>query len=293
MIIPQIAENLTRSGTYNLPKHCPCCGTELTVKVSPSGVRDLFCPNEECIARHAKKIARYCDKNAMNIDGLSASVIENMMAYGWVQSFKDLYHLDLYRDEIISRPGFGADRYHSIMEEIERSRHCHMYQFLIGIGIPNLGNEAAKTLHQYYYGSFEKFEKAVAEDFRFSRIEGISDVVDRSIHAWFADKKNIRMINALKTEVEFIDKTDIIKEKDNPFLDTTVVVTGTFESFSREGIVSLLTALGAKVEDHVTENTDYLIYGAVPGGKKISFAIKYGVNMLSEKGFGEILGTDK
>jgi DNA ligase (NAD+) len=73
----------------------------------------------------------------------------------------------------------------------------------------------------------------------------------------------------------------------------TVVVTGTFESFSREGIVSLLTALGAKVEDRVTENTDYLIYGAVPGGKKISFAIKYGVNMLSEKGFGEILGTDK
>lgn len=293
MIIPQIAENLTRSGTYKLPKHCPCCGTELTVKVSPSGIRDLYCPNEECIARHAKKIARFCDKNAMNINGLSASVIENMMAYGWVQSFKDLYHLDLYRDEIISRPGFGADRYHSIMEEIERSRYCHMYQFLIGIGIPNLGNEAAKTLHQYYYGSFEKFEKAVAEDFRFSRIEGISDVVDRSIHAWFADKKNIRMINALKTEVEFIDKTDIIKEKDNPFLDTTVVVTGTFESFSREGIVSLLTALGAKVEDHVTENTDYLIYGVVPGGKKISFAIKYGVNMLSEKGFGEILGTDK
>jgi hypothetical protein len=140
-------------------------------------------------------------------------------------------------------------------------------------------------LHQYYYGSFEKFEKAVAEEFRFSRIEGISDVVDRSIHAWFADKKNIRMINALKTELEFIGRTDIINEKENPFLDTTVVVTGTFESFSREGIVSLLTALGAKVEDHVTENTDYLIYGAVPGGKKISFAIKYGVNMLSEKGF--------
>ena len=168
-----------------------------------------------------------------------------------------------------------------------------MYQFLVGIGIPNLGNEAATTLHQYYYGSFDKFEKAVAENFRFSRIEGISDAVDRSIHAWFADKKNIRMINALKTELEFIGRTDIINEKENPFLDTTVVVTGTFESFSREGIVSLLTALGAKVEDHVTENTDYLIYGAVPGGKKISFAIKYGVNMLSEKGFGEILGTDK
>ena len=291
MIIPQIADNLTRSGTYKLPKHCPCCGTELTVKLSPSGVKDLYCPNEECIARHARKIARYCDKNAMDIDGLSASVIENMMAYGWVQSFKDLYHLDLHRDEILSRPGFGADKYQAMMKAIEESRHCHMYQFLVGIGIPNLGSEAAKTLHQYYYGNFRKFEEAISENFNFARIAGISEATSRSIHTWFSDKTNIRIINSLIPELKFISKTDIIKDKENPFLDTNVVVTGSFESFSREGIIELLTALGAKVCDNVTEEVNYLIYGAVPGGKKISNAIKFGVNMISEKNFAEMLGT--
>ncbi len=289
MVIPQIAENKMMSGTYELPKFCPCCGEELTIKFNQRGIKELYCPNEECIARHSQRIARFCDKNAMNIEGLSASTIERMMAYGWIKGYKDIYHLDLHRDEIVSTPEFGVDRYNAIHEAIEKSRSCNMFQFLVGLGINILGTETARILHRYYYGSMEDFLAAVKDGFSFSHIAGISEALERSIYSWFEDEKNVRNLKALMSELTFIGKSRELGGKNNPFEDTTVVVTGTFNSFSREGILDLLTSLGALTSDNVTEDTDYLIYGAVPGSKKIGLAIQYGVNMLSETGFAEML----
>ena len=289
MIVPQIAENRMMSGTYELPEYCPCCGEHLIVQTSQSGVRNLYCPNENCLARHAKKVARFCDKSAMNIDGLSAAVIEKMMAYGWIGSYADIYHLDVHRDDIINRPGFGTTRYRELWTEIQSSRKCHMYQFLVGIDIPHLGPEAAKALHQYFYGSMEAFEEAVRKNFAFSHIAEVPAVVEKSIYRWFEDERNVRMMHAVMTELEFIGMHRELDGKQNPFMDTTVVVTGTFENFTREGILELLTTLGAKTTDKVTKDTNYLIYGSVPGNKKVSAAMEYHITMLSEKDFGKMI----
>lgn len=277
------------SGTYELPKFCPCCGDALTIRVTQSGIKELYCPNEECLARHSQRIARFCDKSAMNIEGLSASVVERMMAHGWLKSYKDIYHLDLHRDEIVSSPRFGVDSYHAIWAAVENSRRCHMYQFLVGLGIKHLGPEAAKILHQYYYGSMEDFLKAVQANFHFSHIAGISESLERSICQWFEDEKNVRTMRTVMSELTFIGKSPALDGKQNPFTDATVVVTGTFNNFTREGILDLLASLGARTSTKVTKETDYLIYGAVPGSSKIGFAIQYGINMISEEGFGEML----
>jgi len=252
-------------------------------------VKELYCPNEECIARHSQRIARFCDKKAMNIEGLSTSVVERMMAHGWLKSYKDIYHLDLHRDEIVVSPRFGVDSYNAIWEAVEKSRRCHMYQFLVGLGIKHLGPEAAKILHQYYYGSMDDFLRAVSEGFRFSHIAGIAESLEQNIYEWFEDEGNVRTMRAVMSELSFIGKSKELAGKSNPFMDTTVVVTGTFNNFSREGILDLLTALGARTSVNVTEDTDYLIYGAVPGSRKVGLAIKYGVNMLSEDGFAQML----
>ena len=289
MIVPQIAENRMMSGTYELPEYCPCCGERLTVQTSQSGVRNLYCPNENCLARHAKKVARFCDKSAMNIDGLSASVIEKMMAYGWIGSYADIYHLDVHRDDIINRPGFGTTRYRELWTEIQSSRKCHMYQFLVGIDIPHLGPEAAKALHQYFYGSMEAFEEAVRKNFAFSHIAEVPAIVEKSIYRWFEDESNVRMMHAVMTELEFIGMHRELDGKQNPFMDTTVVVTGTFENFTREGILEILATLGAKTTDKVTKDTNYLIYGSLPGNKKVSAAMENRVTMLSEKDFGKMI----
>lgn len=292
MIIPQVADNLTRSGTYELPRHCPCCGTELTVRITSGGVKELYCPNENCIARNARKIARFCDKNAMNIDGFSASVVENLMAYGWIKGFKDLYQLHLHKEEIINTPGFGPERYLAMEQAIDKSRKCLMRQFLVGIGIPLMGSEAAKLLHQYYYGSMGDFEQAIKDGFRFSHIAGISEAVERSIYTWYEDPMNQKTLHALMAELEFIG-TRASGDGTNPFRDMQVVVTGTFNGFSRSEILELLESLGAITDNTVSENTDYLIYGAMPGSKKVGAALEHGVNMISEKSFAEMLQQNR
>ena len=290
MIVPQIAENRMMSGTYELPEFCPCCGERLTVQTSQGGIRNLYCPNENCLARHAKKVARFCDKSAMNIDGLSASVIEKMMAYGWIGSYADIYHLDVHKDDIINRPDFGMARYRDLWTEIQSSRKCHMYQFLVGIDIPHLGPEAAKALHQYFYGSMEAFEAAVRANFAFSHIAEVPRIVEKSIYRWFEDESNVRMMHAVMAELEFIGMHKELDGKQNPFMDTTVAVTGTFENFTREGILEFLATLGAKTADKVTKDTSYLIYGSVPGNKKVAAAMENRITMLSEKDLGKMIG---
>lgn len=289
MVIPQISENLTRSNTYTLPEFCPSCGEKLTIQVSVGGTRDLYCPNSQCIARNANKIARFCDKNAMDIDGFSASVIEKMIAYGWIRGFKDLYHLHLHADSIISTPGFGPARYNSLIEAVENSRNCSMHKFLIGIGIPLLGPEAAKKLHQYFYGSINDFEDAIKNNFRFSHIAGISEALNCAIYEWYEQPVNRNTLHALMAELNFIGTKKENTNNSNPFFDKQVVVTGTFESFDRATILSLLESLGATTHSGINKSIDYLIYGNLPGSKKIGLAMEHGVTMINEQKFAEML----
>lgn len=292
MIIPQICENLTCSGTYELPKYCPSCGSELTVQVSPGGIKDLYCPNEDCLARHTHRIARYCDRNAMNIDGLSASTIEKMVEHGWIKHFKDLYHLDLYADEILDTPGFGVQKYNEIIDQINKSRICRMHQFLVGIGIPLLGPEAAKALHRYYHGSMADFEDAILQEFRFSRIDGVSDAQNRAIYKWYGEPRNRNLLHALMAELTFLG-TAKASDLENPFQGKNVVVTGTFSNMDRQQLLSLLYALGAITHDRVSETTEYLIYGNLPGSKKVGAAIEKGITMISEQKFAEMLEQNR
>ncbi len=293
MIIPQISENLTRSGTYQLPKYCPSCGEELTVEVSIGGIRELYCPNTDCVARNANKIARFCDKNAMNIDGLSAATIEKMVAYGWIRNYKDIYHLEVHEDSILSAPGFGPNKYNALIEQIENSRKCSMHRFLVGIGIPLLGPEAAKKLHQYFYGSMEKFEDAIKEGFSFTHIEGISESLNSAIYEWYEKPFNQNTLHALMVELEFKGEKKKSEGNSNPFFDKQIVVTGTFENFERPALIKLLESLGAVIHSSVNKSIDYLIYGNLPGSKKIGLAIENGVSMISEQKFAEMLEQNR
>lgn len=292
-IIPQIADNLTRSGTYLLPDYCPSCGEELMIQVSEGGVRNLYCPNEDCVARHANRIARYCDRHAMDIDGFSVSTVEKMIAYGWIKNFPDLYHLDLHEEAICGTPGFGPERYAFLQEQIQKSRCCRLYRFLTGLGIPRLGEEGAKQLHQYYYGSMEAFEDAIREGFSFHHIEGISQKVNESIHQWYQKPANQNLLHALMAELTFEGTSVPTQENGNPFLGKTVAVTGTFERMERNTLISLLESLGAMIAPGVTRDTDYLLFGNLPGSKKVGAAVANGITMINERQFAEMLEQNR
>ncbi len=288
MIIPQILDNFTRSGNYKLPEFCPSCGEKLTVQVSPGGIRDLYCPNTDCLARHANKIARYCDKNAMNIPSLTSRTIEKMIAHGWIKNYKDLYHLDIHASSMASSPDIGPRLTSEILNQVKNSRKCFMRNFLIGIGIPHLGPDAASKLHQYFYGSMLKFEDAINDKFDFSHIEGINHALNNSIHTWYASPLNKNTLHALMAELTFLGESAKTNEQ-NPFLNKNVVVTGTFNNFERPAILGLLTSLGANILSSVDNTTDYLIYGNLPSSKKVGAAIENNINMISEQIFGEML----
>ena len=134
-IIPQLGENLTRSGTAKLPTHCPCCGSTLIEKKTVGGTRWLYCKNPTCPAKLIRKFVHYCDKTRMNIEGISESILGKFVDHGWVKNFGDLYRLDKYKDKIIHTPGFGEKSFARLQKSIEASRSCHLYQFYLLWGL--------------------------------------------------------------------------------------------------------------------------------------------------------------
>ena len=293
MIIPKVEDNLTRSNSFRLPEYCPCCGEKLTVKTSSGGVRNLFCPNEQCIARNARRIARFCDKSAMNIEGLSAVTMENLMARGWVKSYRDLYHLDEHREEIAEAPGFGIASYERIASAVERSRHTTMSRFLIGIGIPMMGVNAARTLEQYYCGNWSDFEAAARDGFPFARIEGISRALEQNIHRWYKDEAEARLWRPVMKELTFSSarRNTGADGSSTALTGKTVVITGVLSSMTRKKATEVLTLLGARVSESVSGNTDVLIVGMNPGGAKLGAAIRNGTKIITESDLAELLGN--
>ena len=121
MIIPQIAENLTRSGVKDIPKVCPVCGGATKISME-NETKTLYCTNPKCQAKHVKSFALFVSRDAMNIEGLSEATLEKFIFHGYVKDFTDLFHLDNYRDEIMTMDGFGEKSFLKLQNSIEKAR---------------------------------------------------------------------------------------------------------------------------------------------------------------------------
>lgn len=318
-IIPQVAKNLTRSGTYRLPDVCPCCGEKLKLRISASGAKNLFCQNAECLSRNTQRLSRFCDKSAMNIRGLSTATLGRLMELGWVRSYADLYHLVDHREEMQNVCALGLSSTEALLSEIEKSRSCSLGQFLLGVGVPHVGPSAAAILDQYYYGAWEPFEAALNQHFAFSHIDGISYSVEQSLHSWYTDPAEEKLWRPLLSELRFEDHrnqsvvpdtfvTSPIQElfsryqpvSDAATLASTgalpsgfsgknVVITGTLSNMTRKEAFQRLRLRGANVCDSVSGRTDYLVVASMPGRKKLNAARANGTTILTEQQFTQML----
>lgn len=108
MIIPQIAENITSSGTAVIPDKCPVCG-ENTQIIESAGASFLYCVNKDCSAKHIKRFEHFCERNALNIEGISMQTLDKFIECGYIKEFEDIYHLDRYEERIVSMDGFGKN----------------------------------------------------------------------------------------------------------------------------------------------------------------------------------------
>lgn len=287
MIIPQIAENLTRSGNIPIPDRCPVCGGAARIHTHDD-TETLYCTNPECPAKHIKAFTLFVSRDALNIDGLSESTLEKMMAHGLVHDFADLYHIDQHRDIITSIDGLGEKSYENLQKSIRNSRRTTISRLLYGLGIPNIGVATARMISRAFGEDMQKISNASLEDMQ--RIEGIGEVTAGLYTEWWAKQDNRRMVDMLLPELdlqkEFADVLDTLKGK-------TFVVTGSLVHFeNRNALKEAIEKLGGKVAGSVSKKTEALINNdAASASSKNRKAGELGIPILSEEAFMEMYGV--
>jgi DNA ligase (NAD+) len=286
MIIPQIADNLTKSGTCKAPKECPACKEETIIKQEDK-VKMVYCPNPKCPVKRLKNFVLAVSRNALDIDGLSEMTLEKFLAKGYIEKLADLYKLSEHKDEIVSMEGFGLRSYEKLIQSLEKSRHSSMPKLIYALGIPGIGRANAKTLSKYYDYDIEKFKSAKLEELK--EVEGIGNILASLIVEYLSDEENIKKMDLLLQEIELIDRPKEIKN--SPIKGKTFVVTGSVESFmSRKVLREIIEARGAKMGATISSHTDYLINNdSTSNSTKNKKAKELGVKIITEAEFRKLL----
>lgn len=288
-IIPQLAENLTRSGTLRYPDKCPCCGSAPAIRTSENGTRQLFCEAQSCPAKLIRKFEHFCTKTRMNLPGISGKTLEKLINNGWVRDFGDLYELENHREAFVNTPGFGAKLFNRMQKAIAGSRNCTLAQLIAGLGIPMVGRSAGRILSSYFHGDWDAFESAIQSGFDFTRLQDFGKTMHGNIYTWYADKSEAMLWRPLLKHIILSkEKENTNMNTDNPFNGKTVVATGKLENYTRDGIQMKLLSLGAKPGGSVSKSTDFLIVGD-KAGSKLAKAQSFGITILTEAEFEELL----
>jgi len=255
MIIPQIAENLTRSGSLKIPETCPVCGGKTVIK-QVSDVKSLYCSNPQCQAKKIKAFSLFVSRDAMNIEGLSEATLEKFIQCGFVKSFSDIFKINLYKNNIINMDGFGEKSYNNLWASIERSREAETDHFLYSLGILNIGLSNARLICKAFDNDFNRIRHATAAEL--VEINGIGQVIADSFESFFKDEENNRMVDELLNEIHFKTKAE---NKNSQLLEGRVfVITGSVYQFAnRNALKAYIEERGGRVTGSVSANTDYLI----------------------------------
>ncbi len=281
MIIPQVAENLTRSNNLELPSQCPACNGKTTLQ-DVNGVQSLYCLNPLCSAKQIKRFSHFVSRNAMNIDGLSDATLEKFIEKGYVKNLPDLFRLEQFRDEIVTMEGFGEKSYRKIIQSIDASRTVSMAKFIYSLGISGIGLANAKVIVAHFHQEFDMVVNATVEEL--TSIDGIGDVLAQGFHDFFRDEERMQIVKELLAEITF-EKEEVSGEQ---ILGGKVfVVTGSVEQFAnRNDLKDYIEKLGGKVTGSVSKNTDYLINNDVTSNSsKNKKARELNIPILSEDDF--------
>lgn len=288
MIIPQIAENLTRSGVRDIPETCPVCAGKTEVR-QILNAKALYCTNPQCQAKQIKAFALFVSRDAMNIDGLSEATMEKLIGKGFIHEFADIYHLDDHREEIREMEGFGEKSCQNLLDSIEASRETTLSRLLYALGIENVGVATAKLICRQFDDDPVKIADADRE--ALSQIPGIGDVIAGTFTEYFQDQeKRTRFENLLK-EVH-LQKEE--RQEQQSFAGINFVVTGSVTHFkNRNEVKEEIEKRGGKVTGSVTSKTNYLINNDTEStSSKNRKAKELGIPIISEEDFLDMLKNE-
>ncbi len=285
MIIPQIAENLTRSDTLEIPEICPVCGQPTQIR-QVNDVQSLYCNNPDCDAKKIKAFTLFVSRDAMNVDGLSESTLEKFLARGFLHEFADIFHLERYEQEITQMEGFGEKSYTNLMERIEKARNTTLPRVVYGLGIENVGVANAKLLCRHFNFSIDALRTADAEEL--SAIDGIGGVIASSIYEYFHNKERMVQLERLLQEVKIEEET-VAQSGSQTLAGMSFVITGSLEHYeNRNALKEEIESKGGKVTGSVTGKTTCLINNDTTSqSSKNKKAKELGIPIVSEDDFIE------
>lgn len=286
MIIPQVAENLTRSGAMEIPGHCPVCGGDTQLKKT-NEVQSLFCINPECQAKKIKSFMLFVSRDGINIEGLSEATLEKFIQKGFIKEFSDIFSLSKYREEIVTMEGFGEKSFENLMDSIKKARTTSLYKVIYSLGIANIGLSTAKIICKEFGDDLEKLRKASRE--RLGEIPGVGSIIADSFATYFEEEENNRRLDELLKELH-INKEER-KEEELVFSNMNFVITGNVTHFTnRNELKEFIEKKGGKVTGSVTSKTNYLINNdAASNSSKNKKARELGVAVISEEDFLQLV----
>lgn len=270
--------------TYEFPKTCPICETNV---IQIEGEAAIRCPNDECPAKIKRKLTHFVSRSAMNIDGVGESVIDMLIENDLIETIPDLYRLFEKREALIQIERLGEKSVENMLEAIELSKKNDLYRLIHGLGIPLIGEKAAKSLAQYF-GNLDALMNADRET-----LTNISD---------FGEKMASSLMSAIKN-TEFRDQIDQLKalgldlkseqriDASGVFSGKTVVVTGTMLKYTRDEIKSIIESQGGKASGSVSKKTDMVVVGENAGSKEEK-AKSLGIRIISEAEFDSIISEN-
>ena len=266
-VIPEVVRPLYERRTgeekdFIMTNTCPICGTCIIRKEKES---DYYCPNSECPARKIENIIHFASRDAMNIDGMGESIIEELYNEGFITNIVDIYNFDNYKDELINLEGYGARKIENLKNAIEKSKNNSLEKLLFGLGIRNVGVKTAKVLARH----FKTLDNLInANEEELTNISDIGSIIAKSINDYFDNVENLNIINKLKelnVNMNYVNTSSY--EESDEFKGKTFVLTGTLINVTRDKASEIIENLGGKVSSSVSSKTSCVIVGDNPGSK--------------------------
>ena len=283
-VIPEVVRVLKerRNGTekeFQMLEYCPICHTKIVRKDTEA---DYYCPNEMCPARKIENIIHFASREAMNIDGLGESIIEDLYNENFITNITDIYDIDKYEEELMNLEGYGKKKIDNLKSAIKNSKNNSLERLIFGLGIRNVGAKTAKVLAKYYK-TLDNLMNASYEEL--VNISDIGDIIAKSIINYFSNEDNKNIITKLKqlgVNTTYINNSEY-EEKDE-FKGKTFVLTGSLVNITRDKASEIIESLGGKVSSSVSSKTSVVVVGDSPGSK-YDKALALGIPIWQEDEF--------
>jgi DNA ligase (NAD+) len=280
---PVLARRPEGLPTWTFPTTCPVCGGPL---VRREGESDTFCVNLDCPAKRTRGIEHFASRGAMDIEGLGEQRVVQLVEAGLLRDPGDIYALRY--DDLIGLDGFADLSVRNLLGAIDASKSRPLPRLLFGFGIPHLGGTGAERLAAAF-GHLDRILAATEEEL--ASADGVGPVIARSVVAFFSLDRNREVVEKLRRAGVNLEAEAGGPSLPQTLAGTSVVVTGTLASMSREAAVEAVKARGGTSPGSVSKRTTWLVAGAEPGKAKYDKAVELGVEILDEDAFLRLLET--